>query len=64
MCLKAVESVNTHQRLCISLFPRSSLYSHDSKTRLLAPLQLVDIEQIIQQVVKHWVTVLSGIPAE
>lgn len=31
VCFKAVESVNTHQRLSISLFPRSGLYIHETK---------------------------------
>lgn len=65
VCLKAVQSVNTHRRLCISLFfPQSSLCIHEAETRLVAPPQLVDIQRIIQQVVKQRVTVLSDIPAE
>lgn len=28
VCFKAVESVDTHQRLCISCFSQSSLYIH------------------------------------
>lgn len=51
VCWKAVESVNTHQRLCISCFYQSSLSIHEARTRWMA--QLGDIEQIIQS--KEWV---------